>query len=227
MLKRRRRSRKAKPPLLGPNLRTVQPKLRMIANGDATVNTIRAELCAAVKVTNDKLLKKIPLVRGKHPLSKTEFRQAFKREPPKRGHLKVLPRQVMTNVFIHTTTPDALPRKIVKETARRGRIAKASVAITDLPRLARNLRVRFIELSEPLKTPQPVVSSATVPPPAAPRVKTAARHRGGKGIIIGIIDVQGFDFSHPLDADGNTRFLSIWDQGGNAASHFTHSRILS
>src|SRR5262249_52041857 len=34
--------------------------------------------------------------------------------------------------------PDALPRKIVKETARRGRIAKASVAITDLPRLAQD-----------------------------------------------------------------------------------------
>jgi hypothetical protein len=126
----------------------------------------------------------------------------------------------MTNVFIHTTTPDALPRKVVKETARRGRIAKASVAITDLPRLAQDQRVRFIELGEPLKAPQPIVSSETVAPPPAPRVKTstAARHKGGKGIIIGIIDVQGFDFSHPdfLDADGNTRFLSIWDQGGDA-----------
>ena len=216
---KRRRSPKAKPSLLGSKLRTLQPKLRMIANGNATVNTVRAELCAAVKVTDDKLLKKIPRVRGKHPLSEKEFRQAFKREPPKRGHLKALPRHVMTNVFIHTTTPDALPRKIVKETARRGRIAKASVAITDLPRLAQDPRVRFIELGEPLKAPQPIVSSATSPP-AAPRVRTttAARHKGGKGIIIGIIDVQGFDFSHPdfLDADGNTRFLSIWDQGGDA-----------
>jgi subtilisin family serine protease len=217
---KRRRSPKAKPSLLGSKLRTLQPKLRMIANGDATVNTIRAELCAAVKVTNDKLLKKIPLVRGKQPLSETEFHQAFKRKPPKRGHLKVLPSQVMTNVFIHTTTPDALPRKVVKETARRGRIAKASVAITDLPRLAQDQRVRFIELGEPLKAPQPIVSSETIAPPPARRVKTttAARHKGGKGIIIGIIDVQGFDFSHPdfLDADGNTRFLSIWDQGGDA-----------
>jgi subtilisin family serine protease len=126
----------------------------------------------------------------------------------------------MTNVFIHTTTPDELPPKIVKESARRGRIAKASVAITDLPRLAQDPRVRFIELGEPLKIPQPIVSSATVAPPPAPRVKTetAARHKGGKGVIIGIIDVQGFDFSHPdfVDADGNTRFLSIWDQGGDA-----------
>ena len=36
-------------------------------------------------------------------------------------------------------------------------------------------------------------------------------------MIIGIIDVQGFDFAHPdfLDAQGNTRFLTIWDQGGD------------
>ena len=34
-------------------------------------------------------------------------------------------------------------------------------------------------------------------------------------MIIGIIDVGGFDFSHPdfLDDDGKTRFISIWDQG--------------
>jgi hypothetical protein len=153
-------------------------------------------------------------------LSKTGFRQTFKRKPPRPKHVKALARQVMTNVFIHATTPDELPFKIVKESARRGRIAKASVDITDLPRLAQDPRVRFIELGEPLKKPQPIVSSATVTAPAALRVKTetTARHKGGKGVIVGVIDVQGFDFSHPdfLDADGNTRFLSIWDQGGDA-----------
>ncbi|GAH57165.1 unnamed protein product, partial [marine sediment metagenome] len=40
---------------------------------------------------------------------------------------------------------------------------------------------------------------------------------GGKGVLIGIIDVQGFDFAHPdfLDEHGETRFLNIWDQGGS------------
>jgi subtilisin family serine protease len=34
-------------------------------------------------------------------------------------------------------------------------------------------------------------------------------------VLIGIIDVQGFDFSHPdfLDPQGKTRFVRIWDQG--------------
>jgi subtilisin family serine protease len=36
-------------------------------------------------------------------------------------------------------------------------------------------------------------------------------------LIIGIIDVGGFDFSHPdfLNPDGTTRFVAIWDQGGD------------
>jgi subtilisin family serine protease len=208
--------------LLGPNLRTLQPKLRMIANGDATVNAIRAERSAAVKVTNQKFLKQLPQVRGAghEALSKVSFRQAFKRQPRIPVHLKVLPRDVKTSVFIHTTTSDGLPPQLVEETGRRGRIAKATVSIDDLPRLAQDPRVRFVELGEPLKTPQPLISSATVDPPPAARVRTStgARHRGGKGVIIGIIDVQGFDFAHPdfLDAQGNTRFATIWDQGGDA-----------
>ncbi|MEO7650954.1 MAG: S8 family serine peptidase [Bryobacteraceae bacterium] len=39
--------------------------------------------------------------------------------------------------------------------------------------------------------------------------------------MIGIIDVGGFDFSHPdfLDNGGGTRFAAIWDQGGDARPH--------
>ena len=34
-------------------------------------------------------------------------------------------------------------------------------------------------------------------------------------MLIGIIDVGGFDFAHPdfMTSDGMTRFVSIWDQG--------------
>ena len=36
-------------------------------------------------------------------------------------------------------------------------------------------------------------------------------------MLIGIIDVGGFDFAHPdfLDEQGQTRFVAIWDQGGD------------
>ena len=37
-------------------------------------------------------------------------------------------------------------------------------------------------------------------------------------MLIGIVDVQGFDFAHAdfLDGKGKTRFVRIWDQGGDA-----------
>ena len=55
--------RRTKPSLCGQNVRVLQPKLRMIANSDPTVNTLRAEISAAVQVTNPMLLKPIPRVR--------------------------------------------------------------------------------------------------------------------------------------------------------------------
>src|SRR6185369_710636 len=141
----KKRSR-PQPSLLGHNLRALQPKLRMIANGDAAVNAIRAEMSAAVKVTNSRLLAKMPQIRGEghEALSKAGFREAFKRKAPKPTHLKMLAGQVKTNVFIHTTTSDALPPNLVTESGRRGRIAKATVSIDDLPRLANDKRVRFV-----------------------------------------------------------------------------------
>ncbi len=37
-------------------------------------------------------------------------------------------------------------------------------------------------------------------------------------MLIGIVDVEGFDFAHPdfLDDQGRTRWVRIWDQGGDA-----------
>src|SRR5215510_11304994 len=114
--------------LLGQNLRVLQPKLRMIANGDVVVNTMRAEHSAAVKVTSTKALADTPQVRGAtvKALTKDAFRRTFRRKPIKPKHLKTLARNVLTNVFIHTTTPETLPPKVVKETGRQGRIAKAT-----------------------------------------------------------------------------------------------------
>ncbi len=216
---------RAKTGLLGPDarLRTLHPKLRMIANGDITVNTVRAEHTAAVKVSkSQETLDKIPRLRSAAAsvFTKESFRQAFKKKLAKPKYLKTLPRQVLANVFLHTTTPQPLPDTLVAESARHGRIAKATIAISDLPRLAKDERIRFIELGEPLRAPQPSVSKAPVDTPPATRAKVEpfSRHRGGKEVLIGIVDVQGFDFSHPdfLDDDGHTRFVAIWDQGGDA-----------
>ena len=106
----------------------------------------------------------------------------------------------------------------ISVTAERGRLATMEVPVAALPELAEDPSVVRIELGETLKQPRPKVSTGTVSAPS----KTLRRFGadGGKNVLIGIIDVEGFDFAHPdfLDEDGGTRFVSIWDQGGDAPS---------
>ncbi len=86
-----------------------------------------------------------------------------------------------------------------------------------LNELQRDPAIAFIHPSEPLTLDQPDV--AGVPPGQAPPSKaigSAKKNGRGEGVLIGIIGVGGFDFSHPdfLDDNDQTRFTAIWDQGG-------------
>ncbi|HEX6425275.1 MAG TPA: S8 family serine peptidase [Acidimicrobiales bacterium] len=81
--------------------------------------------------------------------------------------------------------------------------------------------VTYVEPGLPLRAPEPLVggSEETGPPRAGLRRVTAAsrRHRNGEGVLVGIIDVGGFDFAHAdfTSRDGpGTRWVAIWDQGG-------------
>src|SRR5690606_17285243 len=113
-----------------------------------------------------------------------------------------------------------LPGKLARASARIPGLSIATVRLADLPKIAANRNVLSISLAQALTNPQPMVSNAAVaaPSPGTRRFGSAAKHANGKGILIGVIDVQGFDFAHPdfLDARGGTRWISIWDQGGQA-----------
>jgi subtilisin family serine protease len=78
--------------------------------------------------------------------------------------------------------------------------------------------VSYVEPGQTLRGPEPVVGGRTGPPDRnARRVATESRrHRNGHDVLVGIIDVGGFDFAHPdfLDREGATRWVAIWDQGG-------------
>ena len=99
---------------------------------------------------------------------------------------------------------------------RRGRQISVTVPVSRLTDLEQSENVSFVSPSEPLKLdlPKPVATSS---PPKPRRIASMkAAHEDGKDVIIGIIDVGGFDFAHSdfLDEQGNTRFARIWDQGG-------------
>ena len=207
-------TKKKKGPLLGEQLRKCQPKLRMIANGSPEVNTIRAELSASVAVTNQALLKRIPIQRGDGavPVRKGELPRRVKI----RG-LREIASNVFANVFIETLDASVGKRRFPGEKARKSNLVTARVPLNRLKDITANENVTHIELGEPLVTPTPVVSSDKVGPPSASlrRFGSTGQHRSGEGVLVGIIDVQGFDFSHPdfLDRRGRTRFVRIWDQG--------------
>lgn len=98
----------------------------------------------------------------------------------------------------------------------RRNIVCATVPISKLKSIRDNPEVAFVHPADPLKLDVPT-PSRTSSKPSSKAVGSRARHGRGAGLIIGVIDVGGFDFSHPdfLDADGKTRFIAIWDQGGD------------
>jgi subtilisin family serine protease len=95
---------------------------------------------------------------------------------------------------------------------RRHNIVAATVPISYLDDLENNLDVAFIQPADPLKLDLP--ASFPGKKPTSRRIKQKNIHHQGEGVIIGIIDVGGFDFAHSdfLDASGKTRFINIWDQ---------------
>jgi subtilisin family serine protease len=98
----------------------------------------------------------------------------------------------------------------------RRNILCATVAISELDTLRKDPAIAFVHPADPLKLDVPAPSSA-LRAPESKAIGSARAHGRGEGLIIGIIDVGGFDFSHPdlLDDDGSSRFIAIWDQGGD------------
>src|SRR5262249_35641227 len=92
--------------------------------------------------------------------------------------------------------------------------------LSALPEIASRDRVVYVELGQRLVPPRPTLGTrnGAAPPVAARRFGDPRKHRGGEDVLIGIVDVQGFDFAHPelLDDGGKTRWGRIWDQGGAA-----------
>ena len=225
--------KKNEPPLLGKDFRKCQPKLRMFSNSKVQVNVIRSEMCASLSVKSEKLRNDTPILRDEKsaPLTKEEFaeRQGTDRKNKRgnmnailkrrRGKMDEIPSNIYANVFIETLDAAAGARLFPGERARKSNLVTARIPLSKLPELAANENVLHIELGEPLSAPQPVVTALKpgepTPTPALRMVGKPEQHRDGRGVLIGIIDVQGFDFSHKdfLDSKGRTRFVRIWDQG--------------
>lgn len=195
--------------------RKLQPKLRLLTNGDSTVNTLRAEQTGCLAVKSPTLLRSIPQLRGDGAVP--GHRDDLPKRVAKPPHLRAVPREVNANVFVHLRDPNAKPIK--GETLRRERLATASVPLSELGQIAERNDVVYVEPGQGLAIPRPLALTTGVGAPAAADRKMPQEklHKNGRGVLVGIVDVNGFDFSHPdfLDNKKRTRFVRIWDQGGD------------
>jgi subtilisin family serine protease len=204
----------ARKQLLGPEVRKLQPRLRMFANGSTAVNAIRCEQSAALAVDESGLPDTLALraIAFEPPVTRQDLPEGIER-----GSLAEIPREILVNVFVETVAAGEGPVDIVGETARKRELITATMPLSALRPTAERPEVAWVEAGETLTVPRPRVSaeSPTVPRTAR-RVAGVERHHGGAGVLVGVIDVAGFDFAHPdfLDGKGKTRFVRIWDQAG-------------
>lgn len=108
-----------------------------------------------------------------------------------------------------------------KVLARRNFVA-ATVPVSALSTIATFPGVTFVHSAESLALRLPQANRTdTAAAPSARDVVVDKARQTGKGVLIGIIDVGGFDFAHEdfIDDQGKTRFHAIWDQGGNFRKH--------
>lgn len=140
----------------------------------------------------------------------------------------VTPTQVGFSAFVHIDRdldPQARARAVAAVRKHASRVhwkldtASVETTATGVARLLDIPGVSYVEPGQTLRGPAPVVGGRTGPPdPAERRVATQSRrHHNGHDVLVGIIDVGGFDFAHIdfLDRDGATRWVAIWDQGGS------------
>ena len=234
-------SRNTKVHQLGDGGRKCDAKLRVIANGDTDVNLVRAERCDALAVAPTYRIRQ-----RSYSMEQVEAVEAARRESadplgryaksaplPARGKIKSVTSDICANVFILKHRAEPLPNSLqVEETARMGTLSTAKVPLSKLKKLTADPLVRQVALGQGLRDPNPVISTgkATNPGPKLRAVSRVNLHKNGRGVLVGIIDVQGFDFAHcDFVINGTTRFEAIWDMGADAdgTSPKDYGRVIS
>ncbi|HEX5736367.1 MAG TPA: S8 family serine peptidase [Blastocatellia bacterium] len=117
-----------------------------------------------------------------------------------------------------TDVQDTAAANIPCATVARRNFLCATIPIPMLEQLKADPAIAFVHPSEPLKLDRPQATSVPPKKKITPKAIGSAKKYGrGEKVLMGIIDVEGFDFSHPdfLDDQGKTRFIAIWDQGGD------------
>ncbi|HEX6255802.1 MAG TPA: S8 family serine peptidase [Euzebyales bacterium] len=207
-------------------MRRIDPKLQLMATGSTRHNVIRAEHAAALRALSDAQVGTTPAVRG----DRVRLTTAAGLDERDTVHARGAPTVPEVEVSVFVRLRDAAASPVITDstvaarsgravTARRDDQLTAELTLDQVAALERRPEVAYIEPGQPLSAPTPdrSVDRSTAPPSAERAFGDADVHGYGEDVLIGIIDVEGFDFSHPEFVDDHgTRFARIWDQAGTA-----------
>lgn len=190
--------------LLGSGFRKIHPKLRMVAKARDDVNARRAEQCSAMAVSTQQDAQ-AALPEELAPRIAGEVAQKELKTPK----LKDISDTVEVNAFVTYFDEDGGGSR---------KISSQRIKLSDLKSMTDNEAVAFVEMGEPLSFPDAQTSAEEPRAPGATMRNIPGRDSGGRDVLIGIIDVAGYDFSHPDFLTGmtdapETRWVRIWDQG--------------
>ena len=205
------------------SLEKLGPRLRMICNGDEEVNARRSEISASVQAPP-------PLAeqyKAKETLQQAT-REPSSREAPAPPSDQPLTDKVKLSCFVRLAEPDRVRDVLPGNPIRRGDLITAKLTPREIAEIdLAQSGIASIETGEPLSLPNPLISTGGLKEPRSRVPKSIASGAAGAPleygpvprVLIGIVDVGGFDFAHPdFLTEGKTRFVSIWDQGAPEGS---------
>jgi len=201
-------------------LQRLGPRLQVVCNSDDDVNSVRAQLSAAVQTMPGRADAEQVRKRATRMLEQAVSKPS-QAKPLQKPPSHPTSDQVRVACFVQLASPNAPPPKILENAKRSGDLITALLTPTEIEKLvnARDTGIAYVEMGEPLSVPHAVVTPR-LDGPRKPRFEPVARRKSkAPSVLIGIIDVGGFDFAHPdFLEDGKTRFLRIWDQGAPEGS---------
>ena len=194
------------PKIAKETLKKLHPKLRMVTDGDATVNILRCERAAALAVESPASLKNIKEYRTAETVPQSI--DDLKKKPRQPPALKRVTGAVRANVFVYMRDAE-VPEPDVRgrPNCSKGQIVQVQAPLDEIPAIAAQPGVMYVEMAEPLKSPVVTTDDPSPAPPSASdrRFGNAAKHKFGEDVLIGIIDVQGFDFATPISSTTTAR----------------------
>jgi subtilisin family serine protease len=190
--------------------RRLHPKLQMFRNCAPEINQVRAELSASLFVPNPD--DEIPEMRGPDAMPLMDYTDA-----PRAKTLRKPDNRSYVNVFVDLDRKDMPP--LPGEKYRTGTLALAEVAVAQLDALSTLDGVTMVNPAERLIFSEPAVGGSVESAPKARGLALSRDVAKPSPVLVGIIDVQGFDFTHPdflIESKKRvrSRFFRIWDQGG-------------